>query len=143
MAKKYKESRTLYGSVFVMVFIALLSADSNAVTQVVQFGGTLGFTYSPSSFNAKVGDTVEWEGDFTMHPLTSTTIPTGAASWQNTTGTAFKYVIEVPGSYDYHCEIHYTIGMAGSFTVSATVAMPNALPIKDNLSLQVMTKKIV
>ncbi|HMD67898.1 MAG TPA: T9SS type A sorting domain-containing protein [Chitinivibrionales bacterium] len=104
----------------VLVMVLFLMAKSGwAVTHVVQFGGNLGYVYSPSDFSAMVGDTVEWEGDFSMHPLSSTTIPTGAQSWNNTSGTTFLYVIKVSGTYHYQCDIHYSIGMIGSFEAAA------------------------
>lgn len=105
----------------VLVMILLPMAKSGwAVTHVVQFGGSLGFVYSPSDFSAVVGDTVEWEGDFSMHPLSSTTIPAGAQSWNNTSGTTFLYVIKVSGTYHYQCDIHYSIGMIGSFEATGS-----------------------
>ena len=60
------------------------------------------------------------DGGLTNYPLTSTTIPANAASWTNTSGTSFVYVITVPGTYNYHCEIHYSLGMTGSFTASGS-----------------------
>jgi plastocyanin len=89
-----------------------------ATTHVVAFGGNAGFAYSPNSFTAVVGDTVKWEGDFSMHPLSSTTIPSGAQSWHNATGTAFTYVVAVPGTYNYKCDVHVGLGMTGSFQVA-------------------------
>jgi plastocyanin len=99
--------------------------SAQATTHVVQFGGALGFTYSPSSFSAQVGDTVKWEGDFTMHPLSSTTIPATAASWTSTSGSTFSYVIKVAGTYDYHCDFHFSIGMTGSFTATGSGILSN------------------
>jgi plastocyanin len=37
----------------------------------VQFGGALGFHYSPEVVFISPGDTVTWQGDFSMHPLVS------------------------------------------------------------------------
>ena len=109
-------TRILAGFLAIILFLAVKS--DWAATHVVQFGGSFGFAYSPSNFSAKVGDTVEWEGDFSIHPLSSTTIPANAASWNNTSGTSFKYVIRVPGTYNYQCDVHVSIGMTGSFTAS-------------------------
>jgi len=100
------------------VVLLLVSLNSFAIIHSIQFGGSLGYTYSPKSFSATVGDTVEWDGDFTMHPLSSTSVPTGAATWHNASGSSFRYVIAVPGSYTYQCDVHYALGMVGSFTAS-------------------------
>ena len=88
----------------------------SGASHVIQFGGTLGLVYSPSSFSVAVGDTVRWEGDFTTHPLSSTSVPAGAATWHNGMGTVFDYVVTVPGSYDFHCDNHFLLGMVGSFS---------------------------
>jgi plastocyanin len=117
-------TRTLAGFLAVILFLVVKS--NWATTHVVQFGGSFGFTYSPSSFSAKVGDTVRWEGDFSLHPLTSTTIPANAASWTNTSGTSFVYIITVAGTYNYHCEIHFSLGMTGSFTASESSVQQGA-----------------
>jgi plastocyanin len=67
----------------ILAIILLLAVNNDwATTHVVQFGGSLGFVFSPKDFSATVGDTVEWEGDFSVHPLSSTTIPANAPSWQ-------------------------------------------------------------
>ena len=114
-----------------IVFLAVLFLSVygvRATTHVVQFGGALGYVYSPSSFNAAVGDTVIWEGDFSMHPLISTSVPSGAQTWQSTSGTSFSYRIAIAGPYAYQCEIHYTLGMIGSFTATGSAVKYDALP---------------
>jgi plastocyanin len=118
ISKKLSTYRTI-GRIAAEVLIvsALVLA---AKTQVVQFGGALGFAYSPNSFSAKVGDTVEWQGDFTMHPISSTTVPANAPSWHNATGASFTYVIMVPGTYSYQCDIHVSLGMTGSFEATGS-----------------------
>ena len=97
-----------------------------ATTHIVQFGGSVGFAYSPASFPAVVGDTVTWEGDFSLHPLSSTSVPAGAATWHNGSGSSFKYVIRVAGAYHYQCDIHSSVGMTGSFTVTSSAVLPGA-----------------
>jgi plastocyanin len=111
-----------------VVLVSLLLAGDNtwATTHIVQFGGSFGFTYSPSSFSAKVGDTVTWQGDFTMHPLSSTTIPATAQSWHNGSGSSFSYRIAVAGTYNYHCDVHFSLGMVGSFTASPSAVIYSA-----------------
>jgi|WetSurMetagenome_2_1015567.scaffolds.fasta_scaffold00368_22 plastocyanin len=102
------------------LLIVLAVPSSWATTHVVQFGGGLGYVYSPADFSASVGDTVKWEGSFTTHPLSSTSVPLGAQAWHSGSGTVFSYVITVPGNYDYQCDYHYAMGMIGSFEVTAS-----------------------
>jgi plastocyanin len=123
---KQKFSKTLRFHLFMVCgAIALtLPLSLHAVTHVVQFGGAVGLTYSPSSFSAAVHDTVRWNGDFSMHPLSSTTIPAGAATWHVTSGSAFSYVIRVAGTYHYQCDVHVSLGMTGTFTAAASAVLP-------------------
>jgi len=101
---------------------AILAAPtSSAQTKhIIQFGGSFGFAYVPSSLSVSVGDIVEWQGDFTSHPLSSTTIPAGAPSWHNGTGSLFDYTVGVVGTYNYQCDVHGSEGMVGSFVAAAT-----------------------
>ena len=115
----------IVGGLFVAVLL-LTGKSAMATTHVVQFGGSLGFIYSPSSFSAHAGDTVKWEGDFSMHPLSSTSVPAGAASFHMGSGTSFSYVIETAGTYDYRCDTHVSVGMIGSFTVASSAVLPIA-----------------
>jgi plastocyanin len=101
-----------------MIVMVFLMKGVFATTHVVQFGGSHGFTYSPALFSATVGDTVRWEGAFSSHPLSSTSVPAGAATWTQASGSSFSYAIKVAGSYKYQCDIHVASGMIGSFTVT-------------------------
>ncbi len=112
--------------VFIVVFFAATSV-ANATTHVVQFGGSLGYIYSPDSMNVSVGDTIQWEGDFSMHPLSSTSVPAGAASFHQGSGSVFSYPVAVAGTYLYHCDFHFSIGMKGTFIASASTAVENTL----------------
>ena len=98
----------------VLILSVFLSANVYATTHIVTFTCC---SYTPSNFEASVGDTVIWQGTFADHPLESTTIPPGAASFSRSTGTSFSYVIQVPGVYNYHCVFHQP-SMAGSFNAT-------------------------
>jgi plastocyanin len=117
MAKRESVIRT---GVSLLLLSLMSAAVSMAATHVVTFGGSVGFKYSPSNFNCSVGDTVKWEGSFSTHPLSSTTIPTGAASWHNASGSVFTYAVKVAGTYNYKCDVHSGSGMVGQFTAVAT-----------------------
>jgi plastocyanin len=100
-----------------LVCASMVFSTAHATVFVIKFGGSLGTNYSPSSLAVSVGDTIEWQGSFSFHPLASTTVPAGAASFSNSSGTVFDYVVVVPGRYDYVCEVHQP-AMAGSFTAA-------------------------
>ena len=75
----------------ILCVVIILSAgiDVHAATFVIQFGGSLGETYSPNTLNVLVGDTIQWMGDFSMHPLSSTSVPTGASTFHQGSGSNF------------------------------------------------------
>ena len=112
--------------------IVFLAAVSNAAVHVINFGGALGNTYSPGSLNVHVGDTVQWQGSFSFHPLSSKAIPAGAASFHNGSGTVFSYAVTVAGTYNYQCDDHVGLGMIGSFTagvLSGVSTVPSIQPL--------------
>lgn len=120
-----KKSLSTIPLVSLTIFLILsASVKSTTVIRVVNFGGALNYAYSPKNFSAFVGDTVQWKGDFTTHPLSSTLIPAKAASWHKASGNLFTYIITEPGGYDYECDFHAGLGMTGSFSV-ASVGIKN------------------
>jgi plastocyanin len=85
---------------------------------VIQFGGSLGTTYSPSSLTVKVGDTVTWKGDFSAHPLASgATCGQPDGKFGATSGSTYSFTFTTAGTYPYYCAVHCTIGMKGTITV--------------------------
>ena len=100
-------------------------ANSNAAKYIIQFGGTFGFNYVPDSINVVTGDTIQWQGNFTMHPLSSTSVPVGAASFGQTSGDVFDYVVVAEGTYSYQCNIHFSIGMIGKFIATNPTGVEN------------------
>jgi plastocyanin len=86
----------------------------------VEFGGALGFAYSPQHAFILPGDTIRWLGDFAMHPLVS-----DDGLWQQVaSGTEFNFTFDQPGRYEYHCASHDELGMNGSVTVGEAYFLP-------------------
>ncbi len=98
------------------IFLIATTAAAGATTYVIKFGGSLGDAYSPSVLQVAVGDTVQWQGSFSFHPLKSLVVPAEAAAFSDSTGTVFSYPVTVAGTYTYECTHHVTLGMAGVFT---------------------------
>lgn len=89
-------------------------AMPEASAATIQFGGVLGFHYSPSLVFISPGDTVTWQGDFSMHPLVS-----DEGIWVTpTSGSTFSQTFDKPGAYHFHCFFH---GAAGGIGMSGTV----------------------
>ncbi len=60
-----------------------------------------------------------------FHTSTSTAVPGGAATWDQTMSSAgdnFDYIPAVIGIYNYQCNPHAP-GMAGTFTVSTPLSV--------------------
>ena len=77
------------------------------------------FQFSPATTNAVVGDTIVFTWVSGTHTTTSTTIPTGAASWDKpmtSTNKKFTYVLTKKGTYHFICTIHSN--MMGSIKVT-------------------------
>jgi plastocyanin len=113
--------------------ISLSSTVLNATNHIVEFGGTLGNNYSPEELSVEVGDTVTWEGNFSNHPLSSTSVPPGAASFQKNSGTSFSYPVQIAGTYIYECDFHVSLGMTGSFSATVSSVEGNGLSVQPDI----------
>ena len=109
--------------VFGLLLTALIGRGTKHIVTITNF------QFTPSNFTATVGDTVRWEWVDVGHTSTSTTIPGGAPSWNETRGVSgqfYEYRVTVQGNYSYHCIPHQPF-MAGSFLAnpSAPVTLIN------------------
>jgi len=111
--------------------ICCIAAASFATTHTITASGT---SFSPSSgVTVHLGDTVKWVLAGGSHTSTSTSVPSGAATWNQTlSSTPFIYVPSVVGAYAYQCNFHASMGMTGTFTVigstgATTVPAPASL----------------
>ena len=79
------------------------------------------FQFSPSSLNVVVGDVVKFVWVSGFHTTTSTSVPSGANTWDapiQSPGQTFSYTMLKAGTYNYKCTPHASGGMIGSFTAS-------------------------
>jgi plastocyanin len=125
MKINYTKSIRGVASMLLLIVLLVIATTIHAATHMVQFGGSLGLNYSPNSMNVFVGDTIQWQGDFTMHPLSSVTIPAGASVFHQATGSAFTYIVTAAGTYNYHCDFHFNSGMTGLFVASSVTGIRN------------------
>jgi plastocyanin len=112
------------------------SRTSTIVDVTVAPNGTL--TFSPSTVNISVGDTVRWTWAASGHSVTSGNSTTCTAdgmfcSPNNTncstcvtsnTGFVFEFTFTTAGNFSYHCCVHCTLGMIGVVNVSAASPTP-------------------
>ncbi|MDP1621714.1 MAG: T9SS type A sorting domain-containing protein [Bacteroidales bacterium] len=102
----------------ILASCVLLSINSFAVKHLVSVGN---FFFNPVAVNANVGDTIRWVWSAGFHTTTSTSVPTGAATWNapiTSSNQSFEYKIALSGTYNYFCAVHGA-GMSGSIAVSA------------------------
>jgi plastocyanin len=119
-------------SVLLLTFSVFTYADTVHVSVETSF-------FNPVSFNIEVGDTVIWTLVNGSHTTTSTSVPAGAPTWNYTftgPGDTYEYVVQVPGVYEYMCNIHGQM-MRGSFSTPVDLPLVEDFDFAapDNLSL--------
>jgi manganese oxidase len=74
-------------------------------------GGAQGLTFTPANITIAKGGTVTWSNDDTLpHTVTSTTVPSGASTFDSgnmPAGATFSHQFTVDGTYHYYCAYHY------------------------------------
>src|SRR5689334_21020450 len=105
------------------------SATGTIVDVTVAPGGAL--TFSPSTVNISVGDTVRWTWAASGHSVTSGNPCTADGTFcspNNTNctqcvtssiGFVYQFTFTQAGNFSYHCCLHCALGMVGSVNVSA------------------------
>ncbi len=138
------KTNTILFKLLVVFAIGLLSRGTFATTFSVDVRD---FEFSPSTIlTVRIGDTIHWEWKNGFHTTTSTSIPAGAATWDapiTSSTMTFNYVPTVLGTYNYKCTPHESMGMVGSFTVTAAAGIANNLPtVKINIYPNPFTEKV-
>lgn len=94
------------------------------------------YVFVPANLNVQVGDTIRWVWINGVHTTTSTTIPTGASSWDapmTSSNPVFEYRVGVSGVYNYLCTPHSS-SQIGSFTATMPVATLSVTPSNRNVT---------
>src|SRR5690554_2093673 len=77
--------------------------------------------FDPADLQIVVGDTVEWTNIFGTHNVNGNKnfFPSNPESFGNNVGEGWTYrhVFDIAGKYDYRCDPHTNVGMAGTVTV--------------------------
>ena len=96
------------------------------------------FQFSPSSLpNVISGDTIRWVWVSGVHTTTSTSVPSGAMTWDqpiDATDTVYEYPATIAGTYNYHCMHHPTV-MIASFTVTVFIPTLSVTPSNQNVTV--------
>lgn len=105
-------------NVFLLLFLYLQVLCLQAADVSVSITN---FAFSALPNNLNIGDVITWTNNSSSpHTVTSTSVPTGAATFDRTltAGATFQYTVTVSGGYAYLCSFHS--GMTGSFQVGTT-----------------------
>lgn len=108
------------------------SATSGSTTVAMVSEGE-DYYFDPIGLFVKSGTTVTWEIDSGSHSSTAykkgtgaatvTRIPNGAQAWDSgilsEEGATFEHTFDTPGTYDYFCTPHKTLGMVARLVVGA------------------------
>jgi len=113
----------------ILTAIIVLTVCAKAVTHTVYVWDGY-YQFTPNNITIDLGDTVQWlplggGAPMMVHTITSTTIPTGAVTfdytWQAPADTFFQYVPTIAGNYDYECTPHaVSHNMKGTIVVMGT-----------------------
>ena len=97
-------------------------------TQAQQTIVLSGITFSPDDVTIGVGETVTWDNQGGTHNVNGSlqSYPNNPEGF-NSGGAAaapwmFSHTFTMPGTYDYHCDPHFGLGMTGKITVVAAPA---------------------
>jgi len=105
------------------IFAFLLAfGAASAAHATVHVVSALNFFYSPDVITINTGDTVRFQWVGGNHPTSST-----SGDWSsfvffplNSTQPVFDLVFPNPGTYNYQCDFHVSIGMIGTVNVVGT-----------------------
>ncbi len=116
---------------FLTIGVFSLFLTANATVHNI---ATAGLTFSPNSLTITAGDTVVWTNTGGSHNVNGTqaTFPNNPASFGNSVGSGWTYQFQftIPGTYDFRCDPHFSLGMTGQITVNPAPmpSMPCAKP---------------
>jgi|GEM_PF-1001951 len=120
---KLNNMKKIYSLIFASA-LTLISLNLSAVNIAVSVTNN---AFSPTNFNAVVGDVITWTWNSSgmTHNVTGQQIPAGAAaiSSGNMSSGTYTYTITTAGNYGYSCTIHALSGMVGGFAVSTTTGI--------------------
>jgi plastocyanin len=120
----------------ILFFLNLLVLSAYSTTRTITASG---FSFTPSSTTVNVGDTIKWQWLDGTHTTTSSSVPTGAMSWNaplDVTHQTYIYVITQAGTYNYHCIPHQSFGMVGVITANPNAIQPIGTRVPDAYNLK-------
>ena len=76
------------------------------------------FEFSDAEVHVSAGSTVRWRNTTSTYHTVTPDGHTAWSEWQTTSdGETFDVRFDDPGTYDYYCSPHHSIGMTGTIVV--------------------------
>lgn len=93
------------------------TAQDGTTVQMITDGST--YYFDPIGLHVEPGTTVTFENVAGSHNSVAyeDRIPDGATAWSTPIGQTATHTFEEPGTYDYYCQPHRTLGMVGRIVV--------------------------
>lgn len=93
------------------------AAQDGATVQMITDGST--YYFDPIGLHVEPGTTVTFENASGSHNSVAYEgrIPDGASAWSTPVAQTGTHTFEEPGTYDYYCQPHKTLGMVGRIVV--------------------------
>jgi len=117
----YLKKRSLPIIMGILWFILGINAKAKHQISVVNT------EFVPSSLTIQKGDTVTWSNTQGYHSIegSQSSYPSNPESFGIAAGMnwVYTYVFDKPGTYDYHCEPHLSLGMTGQIIVEEKPAI--------------------
>ena len=97
------------------VNVALEAEQTGGEVTLIGLSGT---SFSSNDVTISVGETIRWEN---QDNATHTVTPDGHSEWSSVqldaTGESFEHTFDKPGTYNYYCNPHRSLGMTGVIRV--------------------------
>lgn len=92
-------------------------AQGGETVEMITDGDT--YFFDPIGLSVEPGTTITFENVSGTHNAVSYAdrIPSDAREWDTPLGETAEHAFEVPGTYDYYCAPHKTLGMVGRIVV--------------------------
>ena len=97
--------------------VLLVGQTAVAATKIVQVGPNGALVFAPAAVTVNVGDTVEWQWAAGFHSTTRDEAPDTWDSGAVNTPHTFSHTFTQPGTFDFYCSVHKSLGMTGTVTV--------------------------
>ncbi len=113
----------------IALLVSLLLAGMNSSAQTSFSINLAGSEFVPASLSINIGDTVHWYNDSGQpHNINgSLWYEDNPEPFGNEVGSdwVYSHIFDLPGTYNYHCDVHLDMGMTGLIFVGEGISSLN------------------